>query len=73
MAREINLIPSKTYKTKANMEKAIAGIPDLYNEHRADVARVRYLTCQTSEGRFYPVFIGQNIIHLAHSGFCVAS
>ena len=69
MARQINLIPSKTYKTLANMERAIAHVPEV--DHNNDL--FRYIVCQTDEGRYYPIFIGRNSIDLSHAGFCVAS
>lgn len=72
MAREINVEPSKTYKTKENMEKAIKGIPDFFKQFNNNEI-VRYITCQTEDGRFYPVFVGVHLVHLTHQGFCVIS
>jgi len=71
MARQIaKVIPEKTYKTMANLERAIDFIPD-----HVDNEAVRYIVCTTPEGRFYPIFIGQGAVnlHLFHKGFICAS
>lgn len=67
MARQIRITPCKTYKTLANMERAIAAVPEVDQNNEL----FRYLVCQTAEGRYYPVFIGRNAFDLVHSGFCV--
>lgn len=54
MAHEIPLIPSKTYKTRANAVKAA-------EKFQADV---RFMVVCTEEGRYYPVFIGHDAIQL---------
>ena len=70
MARHMDkLIPSKTYKTKANVLKAVSHIPDIDHNNN----NVRFLIMTTDEGRFYPVFVGANLIHLIHDGFCVVA
>lgn len=60
MAREITFQPTKTYKTLTTMNRAIESVPGNH----------RYLVLQTTEGRYYPVFIGEKSYHLVHSGFC---
>jgi len=70
MAKQINLVPSKTYKTMKNLERAIAHIP---NEDEDSGKWCRYLVCTTEDGRYYPVFIGVDFFYLVHQGFCVAS
>lgn len=71
MARQLtNLQPGKTYKTVANLEKAVKDIPDV-----VEGEPVRYMVCWTEEGRCYPVFIGMSAVQagLFHKGFiCVA-
>lgn len=71
MAREITLTPSKTYATKQNMESAIAKLTFLPE-------RARYITCQTEDGRFYPIFMATGpdaglICAVVHHGFCIAN
>lgn len=63
MAREVKLNPSRTYATLANMQRAIADESD----------ELRYITMRTDEGRFYPVFIGEQALqHGVHfRNFCV--
>ena len=54
-ARLITIEASKTFATEANVVKAVEkciGIPD----------SVRYFIMQTKDGRFFPVFIGQEAI-----------
>lgn len=58
MAREITLTPCKTYASKANVEKAIAKYPQI-----AENDNLRYFIEQTPEGRFFPVFVGQEAAH----------
>lgn len=68
-AREMkNLIPSKTYKTKENVYKAVEKCPGF-----EDGRQLRFLIMTTEDGRFYPVFIGHDAIGLVHFGFCVAA
>ena len=58
---------TKTYKTKENVDKAVSKLPPKL----LDTGKtIRYIICQTDEGRFFPVFIGaeaaQAGIHFHH-------
>ena len=72
MARQIKLTPSKTYKTRANLERGISrGIPGADD-------RLRYLVCATDDGRLYPVFLVNDsnahiVCQLPFLGFCIAN
>ena len=68
MACEITPRPSKTYATKANMERAI-----MQHESLRSLS-VRYVTMTTPDGRYYPLFLGQSAIDAgAHFvPFCTA-
>lgn len=62
--REIKLIPSKTYKNRQSMERAIGNL----------LQERRHLVMTNEDGRVYPVFIGaEQNIDLIHSGHCVVS
>lgn len=69
MANEVELIPYRTYATKQNMEKAIAKYPQITANHN-----LRYLVMTNAEGRFYPIFLGQEAVQAGvhHVPFCVA-
>lgn len=56
MARRIPLVPTRTYATEANAIKAVER-----STHR-DNDTLRYVIIQHSDGRFYPVFIGQTAV-----------
>lgn len=68
MATHVQVSPTRTYATVANLEKAIANVP-----HIATDDKLRYVVLQTIEGRYYPAFIGeyaiQQGVHFLH--FCV--
>jgi len=51
------LTPNKTYKTVANMERALKDIPD-YVEGSHYKGAVSYYTAWTEDGRCYPIFMG---------------
>lgn len=51
----------KTYKTLANLKKAVADFGG------------RYLAMQTEEGRFYAVFIGEDMTHAIWHGHAVTN
>ena len=74
IARQIKLAPSKTYKTLADMEKAITKLLSLYPGNTA----VRYVLQRTDDNRVYPIFIasgtnGALAISFVHEGFCVCN
>ena len=74
IARQIKLAPSKTYKTLANMEKAITKLMSLYPENTA----VRYVLQRTDDNRVYPIFIASGTneslaVTFVHHGFCVCN
>lgn len=46
----MKLEPIRTYKTKANVEKAISKFPIL--------SSYRYIIMTTDENRYFPVFVG---------------
>jgi len=69
MAKEIKFTPAKTYKTKKTMEKAI---DDLQNRHKN--LHLRYVVAIEEEtGRYYPIFVGMELIILVHDRFCVTA
>jgi hypothetical protein len=57
MAREINLEASKSYATRENARKAIAKYPGI-----AENQNLRYIIHQLDDGRYIPVFLGQEAI-----------
>ena len=74
IARQIKLAPSKTYKTLADMEKAITKLLSLYPGN----TEVRYVLQRTDDNRVYPIFIasgtnGALAISFVHEGFCVCN
>ena len=75
--REIKLTPSKTYKTKANMEKAIKKAMDNIHCQPHENMNFKYLTQTTEDGRYYPIFIsngnGDGSIFMMHEGFCLVA
>lgn len=56
---------SKSYATLGNMHKAVekAGLNEL---------RYTHTTCPDT-GRFIPLFIGVDAVHVIHFGFCVVA
>ena len=58
MAKLITLNSNKTYATEANAQKAVEKrFPESDNDG------LRYIIMRTSDGRFYPVFIGTSAVH----------
>lgn len=58
MAKLISLNSNKTYATEANAIKAVERrFPESDNDG------LRYIIMRTSDGRFYPVFIGTSAVH----------
>ena len=53
MIRKFEIVASKTYATEQNADKAVAkvGFSDL-----------RHFMMLTADGRFYPVFVGQEAV-----------
>ena len=51
----------KTYKTLANLEKAVADFGG------------RYLAMQTEEGRYYPLFLDEDVINVTWHGHVVTN
>ncbi len=57
---DLNTDHTKTYKTKENVDKAVAKLP----AKLLDTGKtIRYIICQNDAGRFFPVFIGANATH----------
>lgn len=66
MAKLIEFETTKTYATKAN---AIKAVEKKYGEDNA----LRYFIHQSEDGRFYPIFIGQEALSKqVHFNFHVA-
>lgn len=64
MAHLLQLQPSKTYKTQENAIKAF--------EAKFSNSPVRYIILQHTDGRYFPVAIGQEAIqHMVHFSFNV--
>jgi hypothetical protein len=60
MAKQMTITPNKTYATPANAVKAVeAKFPSAIS---SECANLRYIMMQTPEGRFFPLFIGNNSI-----------
>ena len=53
MNREFTIAAHKTYATKENARKAVAKI---------GAERLRHFIMQNDEGRFFPVFVGQEAL-----------
>lgn len=54
--RKMEITPCKTYKTEANVEKAIAKV---FGESKTVF---RYFIRVHTDGRFFPVFVGQEAL-----------
>lgn len=59
---QIQLKPAKTYATRANAEAAVT---------KAGLENLRYMVVANDEGRFHPIFVGTDAIHVIHLGFTV--
>lgn len=58
MAKLITLNSNKTYATEANAQRAVEKrFPE------SDDDGLRYIIMRTSDGRFYPVFVGTSAVH----------
>jgi hypothetical protein len=57
---------NKTYKKRETAVKRAEAII----AHRPDS---RYVIGSTKDGRYFPIFIGQESFDLVHAGFCVAA
>lgn len=53
MNREFEITPTKTYATADNARKAVA---------KAGDEKQRHFLMQTAEGRWFPVFVGQEAV-----------
>ena len=63
--------PSKTYATQANAVKAVEKLFG-ENQTRWPAADLHYVTMQTAEGRWFPLFIGERALqHGVHFHFPV--
>ena len=51
----------KTYATIANLEKAVSAIDG------------RYIAAQNDEGRYYAIFLGEDLTFVTHIGHCVTN
>tara|TARA_R110000824_G_scaffold390794_1_gene588205 strand:+ start:1449 stop:1688 length:240 start_codon:yes stop_codon:yes gene_type:complete len=74
--KQTNLIPQKTFKTKANMEKAIDNLKKKFAADFVKNTFVRYIVNLNEDGRYYPIFIADNSNHsivcsFPHEGFCI--
>ena len=69
MINEFKPQPSKTYKTRENALKAVE---KFYGECEE---MLRFMVVQNDEGRFYPIFIGQNALQcrVFQQGFTVVA
>jgi hypothetical protein len=50
MNRKFEIVAGKTYATEVNADKAVA---------KAGFQDLRYFMMKSADGRFYPVFVGQ--------------
>lgn len=50
MNRKFDIVATKTYATEVNADKAVA---------KAGFSDLRHFMMQAADGRFYPVFVGQ--------------
>jgi hypothetical protein len=69
--KKVELTPTKTYKTAANAEKAVM---DKYGNVQLtwNLGPLRYMIVQHTDGRFFPVFIGESAIRYgAHQHFSI--
>jgi len=56
MAKQIELTPVKTYKTRENATKAVEKL-NLPEEFQGKL--IRYFIATHTDGRFFPVFLGE--------------
>ena len=72
-AHEIRLTPNKTYATRENARKAVEKVYGP-NEDLQGSADLRWLLVQTEDGRWFPVFVGEQALrYQAFARFaCVA-
>jgi hypothetical protein len=69
-AQLIEITPSKTYATRANAIKAVEKAIGHYEYERAQT----YFIATHTDGRFFPVFIGERALHgLIHFKFNVVA
>lgn len=58
-----------TYKTRANAVKKAEQVAEII---RLPGREPRWLIATTEDGRFFPVFIGQDSFDAVHLGVCIA-
>lgn len=64
--------PTTTYATRENVIKAVEKLFTTIDHFGS--ADVHYVIMTTSDGRFYPLFIGERALqHSAHRKFCVTA
>lgn len=71
-AHQIKFAPNKTYKTQANVVKAVEAKLGA-NEPHFGAADVHWFIMQGDDGRYFPVFVGERALqHGMHFNFpCV--
>ena len=69
MSKHITLTPTRTYATEQNAVKAALKVyPDSIPANEG----LRFITMQTPEGRWFPVFVGQKAVErMVHFHFNV--
>lgn len=71
MAREIKVVPNKTYATRDN---AIKAVEKRYPWDEKNPDQLRYLILTTEDGRYYPVFVGDAAVQAGtHFHFCTVN
>lgn len=74
MAKLINFEPTKTYATRENALKAVAKVVGVRTEPGRDKDGLEFFVMQNSEGRWFPVFVGERATQAGmHFHFCVVS
>jgi len=63
----INLLATKTYKTRENAIKAAE------TQICSKRPELRFIISINEQGRFFPVFLGTDALPVIHYGFCVAA
>lgn len=73
MAHHFVPSPNKTYATRENAVKAVEKVYGA-NEGHFGGAQLHYVTMQTAEGRWFPLFFGERALRAGvHHKFCVAA
>ena len=63
MAKHLEITPAKTYATRENVIKAVEkkGFADEVR-HGGQVHQLRYIIMTHTDGRFFPVFLGETAV-----------